>query len=500
MLRIPTHAGKTMDGYVRVSRQGSRGEASFYSPSDQAEMITLWAARNEVIVDKIHEDIDWSGQTMHRPAFAESLKRIDSGASSGLIVAMLDRFGRDTAGVIGEEKRIRAAGGVLVNLDGEFDTSTPEGEYMFGIFSMNATLKGRQIQRGWQRAHANHVAEGVPTRVKFGYRRRGEDGCGRHPKSLVILPEQAVHVEPVFQARARGDSFDSIAKGLNERGIRTSTGSAWSSGSVASLIRSRTYLGQVHVGGLVNADAHEPLVSEALWQAAQTGGTRAYPKKGSSLLTGLVRCAGCRYALESSAAMDRYRCAGRHAGGTCPEPVSIRRALLDDYVWAHMVRRVQEEQLALEARRIQDGSEREAIERDLSAARAAEDAHLGNLDLQGIVGQRRFNDTAAKHRMRVEELERRLGDTVSAEISAGDAPNWAALARAPLDVRRDALAHGLDVVFLRGRPGRGGNGGLDPERVLILERGQGPSREQLPRRGPRGACEFACVPFAFPHD
>jgi hypothetical protein len=412
---------------------------------------------------------------------------------------MVDRGGREQE-LLGVERRIRAAGGVLVNLDGEFDTSTPEGEYMFGIFVMNSQLKGRQIQHGWHRAHANHVREGVPTRPAFGYQRRGDDGSGRHPKSMVPHATEAEHVPGIFASRARGDSFGAIADALNADGVPTSTGGSWTGGSVSALIRSRTYLGEVSFGDLVNTEAHDPLVSEGLWQAAQVAGDRAHPSKGTSLLTGLVRCAGCRYALESSVAMDRYRCAGRHTGGKCPEPVSIRRALLDDYVWDYMVRRVEEERLTLEARRVADASEVEAVKHELHGARVAEEAFNDNLDAITILGQQRWNVQAARHRDRVAGLERRLGEVTSAEISAGDVPDWAALDRAPLEVKRRALAHGLDVVFLRGKPGRGGSGVLDPSRVLILERGQGPAREQLPRRGPRTACEFACVPFAFPDD
>jgi DNA invertase Pin-like site-specific DNA recombinase len=497
------HSGKVMDGSVRVSRKGSREDASFYSPGEQAQQIAAWATANGVTLGEIFEDIDWSGGTMQRPGFLTARKRIRERESVGLIVARLDRFGRDTEGMLEVEREIRAAGGVLVNLDGEFDTTTPEGELMFTNFAGMATYTRRTIQRGWQRTHERNVTDGVPTRAAFGYRRREDVGApleGRHPKTLVPYLPESQHVESVFAARARGESFGAIAATLNARGVPTSSGAAWASGSVSALIRSRTYLGEVKFGDSVNATAHEPLVSEALWHAAQVGGARANPSNGGSLLTGIVRCAGCRYALESSVAMDRYRCAGKHAGGTCPEPVSIRRHLLDEYVWNYMVRRVEEERLALEGHRVADAGARETVEAELRAARVAEDAFLDNLDAIAVLGQARWNEQAARHRTRVAALERRLGEVTSIEIAAGDAPDWTALDRAPLEVKRSALAHGLDVVFLRGHAGRGGTGVLDPSRVLILERGQGPSREQLPRRGPRAACEFACVPFPFPDD
>jgi DNA invertase Pin-like site-specific DNA recombinase len=172
------HAGKTMDGYVHVSREGKRkGSASFYSPTDQASMIVMWASANGVTVGEIFEDRNWSGQTMDRPEFQKARSRIDNHDSDGLIVAVLARFGRNTGGMIEVERQIRDAGGVLVNLDGEFNTSTPEGEKMFATCAADATYRGRVIQRGWQRRAQTQRGRGAePHRRRVdGWERLGAD-------------------------------------------------------------------------------------------------------------------------------------------------------------------------------------------------------------------------------------------------------------------------------------------------------------------------------------
>lgn len=499
-----------MDLLARVSREGGRAKTdSFYSPTDQVAQGVTWSNAHRVTLGEIIEEIDWSGGDMQRPGLMKAVRRIEDGLSTGLIVARLDRFGRDTAPMLELERRIRKAGGVLVNLDGEFDTSTPEGELMFTNMAGYATYMRRQVERGWERAHSRHVLEhGVPTgRAPFGYRRRhelnlaAEDGV--HSKSLVVYMPEAEHVPTIFARRARGDSFFSIAQWLNELGSRTRAGAMWRGGSVSALTKSRTYLGEVRFGdGIINANAHEPLVSETLWQAAQIGGKRSLPSAGKSLLTGLVRCAGCRYKLESSITMDRYRCPGKRPAGQCPAPVSIRRALLDEYVWNYMIRRAQEEKLALRAQGVEADGEVERLERELVAARLAEEAHHDNLDAIVTLGKARWNTIAAKHRYRIEDLEAQLGRLVSAEVVGDDEPpaDWDALTAAPLEMKHRALTHGIDVVFLRGPAPRNGRRQNLAERVLILERGQGPSTEQLPRRGPRSVCAFACVPFPFSND
>ena len=47
-------------------------------------------------------------------------------------------------------------------------------------------------------------------------------------------------------------------------------GARWRPDSVGPILRNRVYLGEVRSGRFVNPAAHEPIVDNALWQAAQT--------------------------------------------------------------------------------------------------------------------------------------------------------------------------------------------------------------------------------------
>jgi hypothetical protein len=67
---------------------------------------------------------------------------------------------------------------------------------------------------------------------------------------------------------------------------------------------------------------------------ASTSATARKAPKGQ-LLSGLVRCAGCRYRMSKGKGPqgeDMYRRRGRHASGTCPETAAILTETLDDYV------------------------------------------------------------------------------------------------------------------------------------------------------------------------
>jgi len=80
----------------------------------------------------------------------------------------------------------------------------------------------------------------------------------------------------------------------------------------------------------VNPDSHAAIVDLALFEAAQHPNGRALTRPrapgGSWLLTGIIRCAGCRYALQgttTSRGKRIYRCGRKHASGICPEPASV---------------------------------------------------------------------------------------------------------------------------------------------------------------------------------
>ena len=83
-----------VDGYIRVSRIGGRAGDGYISPEVQREQIEAFASLMGVEVDEWHDDQDFSGGNVERPAFLEVIRRIESGETGGVIVAKIDRFAR----------------------------------------------------------------------------------------------------------------------------------------------------------------------------------------------------------------------------------------------------------------------------------------------------------------------------------------------------------------------------------------------------------------------
>ena len=331
---------KRMDGYIRVSRVAGREGESFISPEVQRQKITGWADLQDVEIVRWWEELDQSGRRRDRPMFQQALSRCEAGETGGIVVARLDRFARSAVDALESIKRLNEAGARLVSVEDNFDGSTPMGRFAIGILTLIAELELDRITESWSTAVKAAIERGVHISgtPPAGYR-RGEDG------RLVVVPGEARVIGEVFRRRAEGASWTELADFLAESGVKTSKRSAaWSVTGVISLVKNRVYLGEARSGKYVNPQAHEPIVTQAEFDAAQSQRTLLKPHDGSiaslAMLGGLARCAGCGHTLKIAGGRVRrtderyatYYCVGRYATGHCPARATIRASYLDSYV------------------------------------------------------------------------------------------------------------------------------------------------------------------------
>jgi hypothetical protein len=241
-----------------------------------------------------------------------------------------------------------------------------------------------------------------------------------------------------------------IADWLNERST-TTTGSEWIPRTVSHVIQNRAYLGEAFHGEHRRVDAHQPLVTLPEFEAANArrGGPGAIGTN-SPLLAGLVRCAGCMYAMkgDSSKGSRQYRCRGRHAGGRCPAPASIAAHVLDRHVQGYILTWAGSSS-AIETR--DDGGALEEVERRLADAHARLATYLADDELRDVVGRDTFLRAAGERRAAVDaaeaELRRLAAESATAEprlhTVRGD---WPSLT---VDERRFHLSRALDGVYVR---------------------------------------------------
>ncbi len=331
--------------YCRLSREdGDRPESD--SVVNQRRCIEDFCrARPELRLAAVFTDDGATGTNFARPGFRRMLADIEAGKLDCVIVKDLSRFGRDYIGMGWYLERYFPERGVrfLAVNDGVDSESGPYSlllplQNVFNAqYARDISDKVRSAIRAKQRR-----GEFCGAFAPYGYRKDPENR-----NRLLVDPAAAEVVRRVFRMAAEGVGQARIARALNEDGVPSpgdykrlmglrcaggappGTAGRWTYAAVHKLLRSETYLGSLTAnrtaravmhgkaraversGWIVAEGTHEPIVSRALWDAAQAasaGRARSGDPAGRlSLFAGFLRCGDC------GAAMTRT---ARHGGTT----------------------------------------------------------------------------------------------------------------------------------------------------------------------------------------
>lgn len=470
-----------LDGYVRVSQVGAREGEGFISPEVQERAIREWAERQGADVVIQPHELNVSGGTMDRPIFNKIMERIRRGESGGIVVYKLDRFARSLLGAVNTLAELGAHKATFASAtEPELDYTTPAGEAFLHMQFTFAQYVRSTLKESWAVTQRHKIEQGIHISPN-GY-------IGYDKVNGRLVPNaQAPTATEAFRRRGRGDSWGSIAEWLNEVAPKPDTD--WTGHAVQRLCAKRVYRGEASRyveqdvdgrGPIVNRDAHPALVTEKEWQAAQMnpriakGGSTGKPLP---LLSGLIRCAGCRYSMSlgrGPKGQPLYRCRGRHASGRCSAPASITAAIVEQYAEGHVI-----DEIDGVAKMVPDSAERERVQAGLKQARADLDGFRGDREARRKLGPE-WHDWLDVYLVAVREAETRLGQLdqrVGVMREGLTRDHYLDLA---IDERREVLAGFMDCVFVRRSRGRGRN--VDPidTRARILWRGQAPA--DLPRR------------------
>jgi DNA invertase Pin-like site-specific DNA recombinase len=135
--------------YVRVSDVRGREGPGFISPNEQREKNEAFsAAMGHTIVREV-EELDRSGGDMTRPQFNSVLEQIEAGEADGMIVAKLNRFARSNVGAWQALERIKGAGGELLSVEENIDTSTATGRFLRDFMLIAANWERERIGEQW---------------------------------------------------------------------------------------------------------------------------------------------------------------------------------------------------------------------------------------------------------------------------------------------------------------------------------------------------------------
>lgn len=126
---------------------------------------------------------------------------MQAGEAQGIIVARLNRFARSNVGALAAIERTEKAGGDLISVDEQIDSSTPAGRFPRSILLAAAEWERERIAKGWVASRSSAVNRGihVSRHVPPGYVRTPRSTDAASDRRLVPDPIHADHVRQAFK-------------------------------------------------------------------------------------------------------------------------------------------------------------------------------------------------------------------------------------------------------------------------------------------------------------
>ncbi|MBV6763057.1 recombinase family protein [Rhodococcus opacus] len=214
--RRPVAPAGTAVGYIRCSTEEQA--LSGLGMDAQRAAILEGAARKGWTIVEWHVEAAVSGkvQVLDRPVFPLALAALDEGRAERLVVARLDRLGRDAGDVLNLD---RDHPGAIYMCDRDLDTSNSNDRLQLVVMAGVAENERHKISERTRAALAAKKARG--------------ERLGR-PQDL---PDTVVR--RVLDQRAGGYTLQAIADGLIADGIPTARGGRWQPGTVRHVLKSQ---------------------------------------------------------------------------------------------------------------------------------------------------------------------------------------------------------------------------------------------------------------------
>lgn len=453
--------------YARVSSEQQREANTIAS---QTSSLIEFAKNQDLEVPKewVFEDDGYSGATLERPG----LEHVRDLAAEGQIQVVLayspDRLSRKYAYQILLIEEL-ARNGVETLFVKAPQGSSAEDQLLVQFQGMIAEYERAQILERSRRGKRHRAQSGevsVMSGAPYGYRyiRKTDEA----PAAYVVLEDEARVVQRIYEMyTVEGLSIGEITRRINAEGIPTRKASArWERSTVWAVLRNSAYRGVAYFGktrassrarvirpqrrrGVVTPSmtaGHErpreewieipvpALVSEESFARAQEllQENKIRSRRRTiepSIVQGMVSCQKCGYAFSrtstctSARKIHYYKCIGsdswRKLGGpVCDNGRLVRQDLLDQIVWAEVIRLLEDPTLI-----------QQELDRRLTAARSSDPAKKREQSLQKELahvgkGIERLLSAYQEALMSIEELRERMPalrqreQTLRAELQA----------------------------------------------------------------------------------
>lgn len=468
--------------YIRVSKVGDREK--IISPDIQLTACIADAKYKNKRIVKVVSDINKSGRNFTRRSVGAVIEDIKSGLAKSVTVWKWSRWGRNIEYSLAYISLVRDVGGRVDAATEDMDQSTASGRFSRDVIMRVDQLLSEQIGEGWQAAHAQRAADGLPHsgvgRFGYDYTKGSKGVVARYS----VNPKEGPALATLYEKYVAGASLPVLAKWLNDQGFRTTRGGPWmpqavgqmlDTGFGAGLLRGRSAetLEQAK-GAPVNNNianfewkpgAHDPVIEMSLWEAFKArriSQCNLPPRLRTSVhvLSGLLYCGLCSRRLSTKYAGNgnRHYWICKRANIYHPgRPVSVTDAAAQRMVRMWVAEKVKGNtaesmlKVALDTDRRQPSTRTAAqVEAEISRELRAVDK-LISMCARGVITEDQLTVAQRECDTKVRDLKSERDDLEQADIDGGGYAALRALDAAwddrfPMD--NVSLAHVIGMVIV----------------------------------------------------
>lgn len=348
--------------------------------TDSLDQENSYVAQVEYYENKIRQNDEWefvkvfadegkSGtQTKTRTEFNEMIKMCEKGKIDMIFTKSISRFARNTVDLLENVRKLKAKKIPIIFEKENINTMDTAGEFLISILSSQAQEESRNISEN----------------VKWGIRRRFESGkvtincLGYKTENgeVKIIEDEAKIVKYIYKQYLKGLSYNSIARILTEKGVKTKTKKdVWSDTTILMVLKNEKYTGNTILQKMYTENhltkkykkndgelpkyyvegSHKAIIPQELFTNVQEemerrstirkkGNTRkrvASKYSGKYVLTELAKCGQCGKPYRrqvwsgNGEKMAVWRCECRLKNGTkspCKTSITIKEKLLHNVI------------------------------------------------------------------------------------------------------------------------------------------------------------------------
>jgi len=216
-------------GYVRVSTQEQAREG--ISLEAQEKRITNYCNyKGYELVEVVKDEGISGGKNREREGFVNILNRIEQNGCDAIVLYSLERISRDMLTLLCLERLLNEYDVELHTVEGEIDTSTPDGYMSFAMRAFLGEMERRQVKYRTKKAMEYKKEKGeVVGSIPYGFRRKGKD--------LIPVEKEQDVVRIVNRLYKQGKGIAAIARKLTKLDYKTRRSKEFSALQVRRIIR-----------------------------------------------------------------------------------------------------------------------------------------------------------------------------------------------------------------------------------------------------------------------